>query len=80
VAKVNDPTLTDLLVRQRRMQDSAARRRVIHEIQRHVATQQYIAEIYSPVTIFVWDGGLKNYGPNLGYDYGGRLLAAWLER
>lgn len=21
-----------------------------------------------------------NYGPNLGYDYGGRLMAAWLDR
>ena len=21
----------------------------------------------------MWDGALKNYGPNLGYDYGGRL-------
>ena len=23
---------------------------------------------------------LKNYGPNLGYDWGGRLQAAWLDR
>ncbi|HET9854761.1 MAG TPA: twin-arginine translocation signal domain-containing protein [Methylomirabilota bacterium] len=23
---------------------------------------------------------LKNYGPNLGYDYGGRLITAWLDR
>jgi len=80
VAKVNDPVLTDLLVRQRRTPDPAARRRLIHEIQRHVAVQQYIMEIYAPVTIFVWDGALKNYGPNLGYDYGGRLVAAWLDR
>ncbi len=80
VAKVNDPVLTDLLVRQRRTQDPAARRRMIHEVQRHVAVQQYIMEVYSPVTIFVWDGALKNYGPNLGYDYGGRLVAAWLDR
>jgi hypothetical protein len=27
-----------------------------------------------------WEGAVKNYGPNLGYDYGGRLMAAWLER
>jgi peptide/nickel transport system substrate-binding protein len=80
VAKVNDPVLTDLLVRQRRTADVAARRRLIHDIQRHAAAQQYIIEIYSPVTIFVWDPKLKNYGPNLGYDYGGRLVAAWLDR
>ena len=80
VAKVNDPVLTDLLVRQRRTPDPAARRRLLHDIQRHVAVQQYIMEIYSPVVIFVWDGALKNYGPNLGYDYGSRLVAAWLDR
>jgi len=28
----------------------------------------------------VWEGALKNYGPNLGSDYGGRLMAAWLDR
>ena len=47
---------------------------------RHIAVRQYIMEIYSNVTIFVWDGALRNFGPNLGYDYGGRLLAAWLDR
>jgi peptide/nickel transport system substrate-binding protein len=80
VSKVNDPVLTDLLVRQRRTLDVAARKKLIHDIQRHAAAQQYIMEIYSPVTVFVWDGALKNYGPNLGYDYGGRLVAAWLDR
>jgi hypothetical protein len=28
----------------------------------------------------VWDAALKNYGPNLGHDYGGRLMGAWLDR
>jgi len=35
---------------------------------------------YDLVIIGVSDGALKNYRPNLGYDYGGRLLAAWLDR
>jgi len=26
------------------------------------------------------DPALKNYGPNLGYEHGGRLMAAWLDR
>jgi hypothetical protein len=30
--------------------------------------------------IAAWDGALKNYAPNLGYDYGGRLVVAWLDR
>jgi hypothetical protein len=28
----------------------------------------------------VWDRALKNYGPNLGFDWGSRLTAAWLDR
>jgi peptide/nickel transport system substrate-binding protein len=80
IGKINDPVLTDLLIRQRRLQDPAKRRQVIHDIQRHVAGQQHLVEVFSVVLNFAWDGALKNYGPNLGYDYGGRLLSAWLER
>ena len=77
---VNDPVLTDLLVRQRRALDLAKRRDLLHEIQRYLARQQYYIQMPSAVNIAVWDGALKNYGPNLGYDYGGRLVAAWLDR
>jgi len=34
----------------------------------------------SVTQVSVWDAALKNYGPNLGYDYGGRLTATWLDR
>jgi ABC-type transport system substrate-binding protein len=77
---ISDPVLSDLLVRQRRTFDVAKRREVIHEIQRHLAKQQYYVAANSGVTIAVWDGALKNYAPNVGYDYGGRVTAAWLER
>jgi len=53
---------------------------MIHEMQRHLAKQQYYVELPSDITIAVWDGALKNYGPNYGNDYGGRLVAAWLDR
>ena len=43
--------------------------------------KQYIAEIYSPVTILGVGTALsRSHGQNLGYDYGGRLVAAWLDR
>jgi peptide/nickel transport system substrate-binding protein len=77
---VNDPIVTDLLVRQRRTADVAKRRELLAELQRHIAKQQYYIQLASAVTIAVWEGALKNYGPNLGYDYGGRLAAAWLDR
>ena len=77
---VNDPVLGDMLIRQRRTADVAKRREVLHEIQRHAAKQQYYVYAPSGVYIGVWDAAVKNYGPNPGYDWGGRLLAAWLDR
>jgi ABC-type transport system substrate-binding protein len=77
---INDPVAADMLVRQRRTADPAKRREVIYEIQRYLAKQQYYVATNSGVYVAVWDAALKNYGPNLGYDYGGRLVAAWLDR
>jgi peptide/nickel transport system substrate-binding protein len=77
---INDPIVADMLVRQRRTQDVAKRREVIYEIQRYLAKQQYYVQMPSAIQIAVWDGALKNYATNVSYDYGGRLLAAWLDR
>ena len=77
---INDPVVADMLVRQRRTFDLAKRREVIWDIQRHLAKQQYYVQMASAVYVGVWEDALKNYGPNLGYDYGGRLVAAWLDR
>src|SRR6185295_8505455 len=73
-SQINDPVATDLIVRQRRTFDPAKRREVIHELQRHLAKQQYYIQIPSGIYVAVWDGARKNYGPNVGYDYGGRLV------
>src|SRR5712664_239937 len=77
---VNDPVVADMIVRQRRTVDPAKRREIIHDIQRYLAKQVYYTTSVGQVYTAVWDGALKNYGPNLGYDYGGRLVTAWLER
>jgi len=77
---VDDPVVTDLLVRQRRTMDAGKRRDVLFDIQRHLAKQQWYVYMPSGVYIGVWDGALKNFGPNLGYDWGGRVTAAWLDR
>jgi peptide/nickel transport system substrate-binding protein len=77
---INDPVLADMLIRQRRTMDVAKRREIIFEAQRHIAKQQWYVQLWSGVYVAVWDGALMNYGPNLGYDYGGRLMAAWLNR
>jgi peptide/nickel transport system substrate-binding protein len=77
---INDPIVADLIVRQRRTSDLARRRELIHEIQRHLAKQQYYVQIHSGLSVAAWERALKNYAPNLGYDMGGRLTAAWLDR
>jgi peptide/nickel transport system substrate-binding protein len=77
---INDPVVADMLIRQRRTFDVAKRRELVHEIQRYLAKQQYYTTTVSQIYTAVWEGALKNYGPNIGYDYGGRLLAAWLDR
>jgi len=80
ISIVNDPVIADMLVRQGRTLDPARRRQIIFDIQRYLASQQYYVQLASAVYIAVWDRALKNYGPNLGYDWGGRLMAAWLDR
>jgi len=77
---INDPVVADMLIRQRRTLDVAKRREVIYNIQRHLANQQYYVQLPSAMQIAVWDAAVKNYAPNVSYDYGGRLQAAWLER
>jgi peptide/nickel transport system substrate-binding protein len=77
---IKDPVLGDMLVRQRRTFDIPKRKEQIAEIQRYLAKQQYYVTTNSGVYVAVWDGALQNYGPNIGYDYGGRLMAAWLNR
>jgi peptide/nickel transport system substrate-binding protein len=77
---INDPIVADMLVRQRRTLDVAKRREVIFEIQRYLAKQQYYIQMASSMQVAVWEGALKNYATNVSYDYGGRLMAAWLDR
>jgi hypothetical protein len=69
-----------MILRQRRIQDVAKRRELIHDIQRHLAKQVHYVDVASGVVIAVWDPALRNYAPNTGFDYGGRLMAAWLDR
>ena len=77
---VSDPALDDLLIRQRRTAEPKARREVLNQIERHLAKQQYYVAAPSGTYVAVWDAALKSYGPNIGFDCGGRLVAAWLDR
>jgi ABC-type transport system substrate-binding protein len=77
---VKDPALVDMILNSSRTLDDKKRRQQIHEIQKHIAKQAYYARIWSGIYIAALDPKLENFGPNLGYDYGGRLMAAWWNK
>jgi peptide/nickel transport system substrate-binding protein len=80
IAHVNDPKLTAMLTEERHTQDLEARRRLIYDIQRYAAEQQYIVYTTSNMVTASWAPYVKNYSPNITFDYGGRAAALWLER
>jgi len=79
-AGVNDAKLTEMLRLQRRTFDEKKRRELIFDIQRHVAHHAYYLYDASQKVVSAWEPYVKNYGPNNGFDYGGRMMAVWLDR
>jgi peptide/nickel transport system substrate-binding protein len=77
---VNDPTITAMLKEQRRTKDLEARRKLIVDIQRHVAEKQYYVYLFSVAVTGSWQPHVKKYAPNLSFDYGSRAAALWLDR
>jgi ABC-type transport system substrate-binding protein len=77
---VNDAKLTEMIRLQRRTFDAARRREIVYDIQRYLSTQVY--HLYGPSVnvVAAWEPHVKNFAPNFGHDYGGRLMAAWLDR
>ncbi len=77
---VNDPTLTVMLKEQRRTKDLEARKKLIFDIQRHVAEQQYYVYLNANTVTTSWQPYVKNFAPNHSFDYGNRAAALWLDR
>ncbi len=77
---VNDPKLTEMIRLQRRTFDAVKRREIIYDIQRYLAEQVYYAYGPSVGAVSAWEPYVKNFAPNIGHDYGGRLMVAWMDR
>ena len=54
--------------------------KIIFDIQRYAAEQQYYVYLNSIGATASWPSYLKNYAPNLSFDYGNRAAALWLEK
>jgi peptide/nickel transport system substrate-binding protein len=80
-AGVNDPKLTEMLKLQRRTFDEKKRREIVFDIQRLCAQQAYYLYVSpSAKVLSAWEPYVKNFAPNIGLDYGGRLMIAWLDK
>ena len=80
-AGVDDPKLTEMIRLQRRTFDVSRRREILYDIQRYLSeTVYYLLVGPSATVVSAWEPYVKNFAPNLGNDYGGRLMAAWLDR
>ncbi len=77
---VNDPTLTAMVKAQRRTKDLEARKKIIFDIQRYAAEQQYYVYLFSQMVTGSWHPYVKNYAPNQSFDYGSPAAALWLDR
>jgi len=77
---VDDPKITAMLKEQRRTKDLETRKRLIGEFQRYAAEQQYYVYLTSGMITGSWQPYVKNFAPNMSFDYGGRAAALWLDR
>ncbi len=80
VMNVNDPKLVDMINLQRRTFDVAKRKQIIFDIQRYLAENALFGVNGSVKVVSAWEPYIKNYMPNNGFDYGGRLMAAWIDK
>ena len=77
---VNDPKLTAMVKKQRHTKELEARKKLIVDIQRYAAEQQYYVYLNTVMVTGSWQPYVKNYAPDLTFDYGSRAAALWLER
>jgi len=80
VMPVNDPKLTEMMRLQRRTFDVAKRRQIIYDVQRYAAEHGYFGVDLSAKVVSAWEPYIKNYMPNNGFDYGGRMMAVWIDK
>jgi peptide/nickel transport system substrate-binding protein len=79
-AGVNDSKLAEMIKLQRRTFKDGHREDILNDIQRHCAEQVYYVYGASASVLSAWMPYIQDFGPNIGHDYGGRLMAVWLDK
>ncbi len=77
---VSDPKIIAMLKEQMRTGDVEARRKIVFDIQRYAAEQQFYVYTISVGITYSWQPYVKNYAPAQSFDYGNRAAALWLDR
>src|SRR4029434_4531481 len=77
IGAVNDPTMWKLAQAQRREKDAHKRKAILDTLSRQAAVNQYYVHFNSSVWVASWPSHVQNFNTNLGFDYGGRMEAAW---
>jgi peptide/nickel transport system substrate-binding protein len=77
---VYDPEMERLARAQRREKDVTKRKAILDELSRKAAVNQYYIHFSSTVYVATWPPYVQNFNTNLGYDYGGRMEAAWFAK
>jgi len=78
-SRINDPTLDQLVLAQRREPDLAKRRELWRQLARAVADGAWSTALYYRTQYQLWQPYLKDYYPNQGYR-GWPLVASWLDK
>jgi peptide/nickel transport system substrate-binding protein len=76
---VSDTKLDVMLDAQRRYTARSSRKKVIDDIQRHVAERVYYLYTPYPKNVSSWAPRVRNYGPKNSFDRGAQLEVVWLD-
>jgi peptide/nickel transport system substrate-binding protein len=79
-APVSDPKVVEMIRLQRRTFDVTKRRAIVYDIQRYLSQQVYYLYGSTPSAVAAWEPFIKNFSPNFGHDYGGRMMVAWIDK
>ncbi len=77
---VADANIMAMLREEMHTKDLEARRKIIFDIQRYAAEQQYYIYLFCVGLTGSWQPYVKNFAPNPSFDYGNRSAALWLDK